>query len=174
MGITSILVIKTASYYTIETKVDNSTCVMGATKKKYLEVTKKKENAKKQLSVLMDETDGANISQFVTQGDAKGNIAFGDDIEEFMQANRIEKNIEVTEKPKEFKYHYINSTLNLLEHDRQLRILETHAGANTVPVGLKVKIRSTVNLSDELKKEWDATMHSCSQTLLHILTRHYR
>ena len=132
-----------------------------------------------------DQTE-MDISLFATQAKAntttttnnKNNNShisneFDDDIEEFMLTSRIHGAVE--EKDQEnVKQKYIELTLKLLEHDRQLQTLEKHSETKTIPVGLRIHIRSTVSLSTELKKDWDATMHSCSNKLLHILSKHHK
>ena len=97
---------------------------------------------------------------------------FSDDIEEFMITCRMQGDVRDNKEDKKRKY--IEATKKLLEHDRQLQILETHTDAKTIPVGLQIHVRSTVSLSNELKKQWDATTHTCSENLLQIIATHHK
>ena len=135
----------------------------------------------KTLSKIMDTNQTEDdISLFATQANNSNtnnshhiNNELNDDIEEFMLTSQIHGAVEDEDK-EGVKQKYIDVTLKQLEHDRQLQTLEKHHETKTIPVGLRIQIRSTVSLSDDLKKEWDATMHSCSNTLLHILSNHHR
>ena len=134
----------------------------------------------------MDIQDEEHISQFVTQSTnnaittqtktkkTKTSLPEPeDDIEEFMMASRVDQNVQSTKK-RDYKDDYTQTSLKLLEHDRQLHNLEQHTKNKTVPYGLIVNLRSSANLETDLKKEWNATLHSCSETLLQILIKHHK
>lgn len=95
----------------------------------------------------------------------------GDEIERFISMS-ISKVSSTTNR--EAREKYIKSTNKQLDHLRQIQLLEAHVTNKTMPSGLKVNIRSTVNLPEELKDKWNTTIHSCSETLLQILLEHHQ
>ena len=102
------------------------------------------------------------------------NKEFSDEIENFIISNRLpdQKIKDIPGKNQEEEYKEV--TFKLLNHDHQLKLLESHQNAATIPQGLKANIRSTVSLPLPLKNKWNETIHSCGKALLGILVEYHK
>lgn len=175
--------------FLVDTKT-TSPSVLGITKKVFLrnKTTHRKPLPTPKLTNLLDdiEMEEFNISEFATQptvslittstkSNSKPTLNTKRDVDEIEQyILNTRRHLDTSTNKENKKTDYIDESKKLLDYNRQLQILEMHLAAGTVPFGLKIQVRSTMSLPAELKNEWNATVHSCSNTLLQILIKHHK
>ena len=58
-------------------------------------------------------------------------------------------------------------------HKRNLKKLRKHRNLSTLPTSLKINLKPTCPLSNDLQKKWDQCLVSCSTKLCNILITHH-